>query len=1122
MASSPSKSLCATFDDDAQMKITVNLGGYTTQVLIDSGAQGNFIAPRIVQQREIPWNQKQNPYRLRNVEGKEVEYGGGSIDQETAQLPLLYHGHQELISLDITEIGNHDVILGIPWLRRHNPQIDWVTGRIKFNPASEKHSTKASCGLLAATRARPRLMLRIKDIGTRTLAATTIDKVTEDPMSKIPVEYRVYSKLFAPELETGLPEHSKWDHKIEIKEGHEPTFNKIYPLNQEEMKALDEWLDENLAKGFIRPSKSPAGYPVLFVPKKNGKKRLCVDYRRLNDITIKDCYPLPLISELRDLLYEAQWFTALDLKGAYNLIRIAEGDEWKTAFRTRRGQFETLVMPFGLTNAPATFQTMINQVLREYLDKSVVVYLDDILIFSKTLEEHKKHVHEILKALEQAKLLVEPEKSLFHKQEVEFLGFTITPGVIKMSPNKIKAVQEWPTPENPKDILSFLGFVNFYRKFLKDYSKTILPLTELTKKNAPWEWTDKQQKAFQEVKDKVTSEPVIQIPNPEKPFELETDASNEAEGAQLGQRDENGVLHPCGFFSRKFQGPELNYQIHDKELMAIIDAFKEWRPQLSGTKYEVKVYTDHKNLAHFTTSKELNKRQIRWSEFLSEFNFRIIYRKGSENGRADALSRRPDYKDEVPEETQVILKKDNGDLVPAAKLLMIGDRVKTSTTGRMTHDQIREIHSAPAHGHQGVTKTWKRIRQHHDKRVTRKDVADAIKDCEVCAKSKPSRHKPYGELQPLPAPPAPWHSISLDFIVKLPKSREPLTKVQYDSILVVVDRFTKYAYFIPYLESSTAEDLAYTFLRIIVSQHGLPQEIVSDRGSVFTSKFWRSLISQLGAKHSLSTAFHPQSDGQTERINQILETYLRSYVNYDQDNWVKLLPTAQFAYNSSIGESTRESPFFLNYGFNPTAYGEPRTGSAAIKAVADIKKLKEIQQKLPQELEFVRQRMKKHADRHRVRGPPLKEGGSAYLIRRNIKTKRPSDKLDFKKLGPFEITKKISEVNYELKLPETMKCHPVFHVSLLEPAPDGIHTEDCIIVETDDTEYEVERILDHRRNDETTEYFIKWKNYGHEDDSWEPAKNLEHAQEELQQYWHQRTSLDPSRPNRRQTNPRRQ
>nr|XP_036581414.1 reverse transcriptase domain protein [Colletotrichum truncatum]KAF6789765.1 reverse transcriptase domain protein [Colletotrichum truncatum] len=191
------------------MKITVNLGGYTTQVLIDSGAQGNFIAPRIVQQREIPWNQKQNPYRLRNVEGKEVEYGGGSIDQETAQLPLLYYGHQELISLDITEIGNHDVILGIPWLRRHNPQIDWVTGRIKFNPASEKHSTKASCGLLAATRARLRLMLRIKDIGTRTLAATTIDKVTEDPMSKIPVEYRVYSKLFAPELETGLPEHSK-------------------------------------------------------------------------------------------------------------------------------------------------------------------------------------------------------------------------------------------------------------------------------------------------------------------------------------------------------------------------------------------------------------------------------------------------------------------------------------------------------------------------------------------------------------------------------------------------------------------------------------------------------------------------------------------------------------------------------------------------------------------------------------------------------------------------------------------------------------------------------------------------------------------------------------------------
>nr|XP_036575983.1 reverse transcriptase domain protein [Colletotrichum truncatum]KAF6782639.1 reverse transcriptase domain protein [Colletotrichum truncatum] len=724
------------------------------------------------------------------------------------------------------------------------------------------------------------------------------------------------------------------------------------------------------------------------------------------------------------------------------------GEEWKTAFRTRRGHYEYLVMPFGLTNAPATFQTMINHVLREYLDMFVVVYLDDILIFSKTLEDHKKHVHQVLRKLQDAKLLVEPEKSKFHAKEVEFLGFTIAPGILKMSKDKIAAVRDWPTPQNVKDVQSFIGFVNYYRRFLEGYSDRNDPLTRLSRKDIPWQWEEEQKKAFDEIKQQVTSEPILVIPNPEKPFEVETDSSDYAIGGQLGQRDEEGQLRPYAFFSRKLHGPELNYQIHDKELMAIIEAFKEWRPQLSGTKYEVKVYTDHKNLAHFTISKDLNKRQIRWSEFLSEFNFRIIYRKGKENGRADALSRRPDHEVQVPEETRVILKADkNGDLVPAARLLMMARRDSTSTPGRMSPEAIREIHSAPAHGHQGVTKTWKRIRQHYDKTATRQEVSLAIKDCEVCAKSKPSRHQPYGKIQPLPVPQTAWESISLDFVTKLPKSREPMTNVHYDSVLVIVDRLMKYSYFIPYIESSTAEDLAYKFLQVI-----------------------------------------------------IMETYLRCYVNYQQDNWVQLLPIAQFAYNSAVGESTKESPFYLNYGFNPTAYGQPRQGPAALKAVADINRLKEIQQELPRDLEFIRERMRKYANKSRVEGPTLKEGDSVYLLRRNIKTKRPSDKLDFKKLGPFEITKKVSNVNFKLALPDSMKYHPVFHISLLEPALQGSRTSDVIIVENNEPEYEVERIIDYLKEPEGYQYLVKWKGYGHEDNTWEPAKNLTNATDELSVY----------------------
>nr|XP_036575130.1 reverse transcriptase domain protein [Colletotrichum truncatum]KAF6781651.1 reverse transcriptase domain protein [Colletotrichum truncatum] len=917
--------------------------------MIDSGAQGNFISPRTKRKAA------EDCYELSTVEGEQVQYGGGRIAIETAQLPLQIHGRNERLNFDITEIGDkYDVILGRPWL------YDITKKQPRNGASNEPLKTPEAKRFLA--------YLRIKDANARTLSATDIGK--EDRLLSIPEEYRQYQKLFAEELETGLPEHSNYDHEIPLKEGKEPKLEAIYGLNQKEMEALDAYLEENLQKGYIRPSTSPAGYPILF------------------------------------------WFTALDLKGAYNLIRMKSGEEWKTAFRTRRGHYEYLVMPFGLTNAPATFQTMINHVLREYLDMFVVVYLDDILIFSKTLEDHKKHVHQVLRKLQDAKLLVEPEKSKFHTQEVEFLGFTIAPGILKMSKDKVAAEKE-------------------------------------------------QDQAFNEIKRQVTSEPILIIPNPEKPFEVETDSSDYAIGGQLGQRDDEGRLHPCAFFSRKLHGPELNYQIHDKELIAIIEAFKEWRPQLSGTKYEVKVYTDHKNLAHFTTSKDLNKRQIRWSEFLSEFNFRIIYRKGKENGRADALSRRPDHEVQVPKETRVILKTDkNGDLMPAARLLMMARRDSTSTPGRMSPEAIREIHSAPAHGHQGVTKTWKRIRQHYDKTATRQEVSLAIKDCK--------------------------ESISLDFVTKLPKSREPITNVYYDSVLVIVDRLTKYSYFIPYMESSTAEDLAYKFLQVIVSQHGMPKEIVSDRDKLFTSKFWRSLISQLGSDHKMSTAFHPQTDGQTERINQIMETYLRCY----------------FAYNSAVGESTKESPFYLNYGFNPTAYGQPRQGPAALKAVADINRLKEIQQELPRDLEFVRERIRKYANKSRVEGPTLKEGDSVYLLRRNIKTKRPSDKLDFKKLGPFEITKKVSNVNFKLALPDSMKCHPVFHISLLESAPKGSYTTDYIEVDPEQ-EYEVERIIDHIEEQKSIRYLVKWKGYGHEDNTWEPPQSLENAQEELGRYWRQ-------------------
>ncbi|RYP29017.1 hypothetical protein DL767_006943 [Monosporascus sp. MG133] len=306
-------------------------------------------------------------------------------------------------------------------------------------------------------------------------------------MARVPPQYRKYERLFKNQVETELPEHNEWDHEIVLKDGKTTTFYPIYNLNQQELHALREYLEDKLRKGHIKRSKSPAGYPMFFVPKKNGKLRLVIDYRQLNDITVKDRTPLPLITEMKDRLYGVRWFTTLDLRDRYNLIRIKPGDEWKTAFRTKYGLYEYLVMPFGLTNAPATFQKMVNYVLREYLNIFVICYFDDILIYSNSEKEHEEHVHKVLQALQDANLLVNAEKSEFHKQEVPYLGCVITPGYIKMDPKKIAAVQKWQAPTTVTEVQAFLGFANYYRKFVRNFSKIAIPLSNLTKKETEFQ-----------------------------------------------------------------------------------------------------------------------------------------------------------------------------------------------------------------------------------------------------------------------------------------------------------------------------------------------------------------------------------------------------------------------------------------------------------------------------------------------------------------------------------------------------------------------------------------------------------------------------------------------------------
>ena len=487
-----------------------------------------------------------------------------------------------------------------------------------------------------------------------------IDKFleTKEPLSKeeilkrLPPEYHEFVDVFPREADK-LPPHRPFDHKIELKSGGEPPCYKNRPFSVRELEVIKKYLDDHLQKNFIRQSTSSAAAPILLAKKPGGGIRVCVDYRGLNALTMKNRYPIPLIRETLDSLCNAKYYTKLDIIAAFNKPRMVEGEEWKTAFLTRYGLFEYLVMPFGLQNAPATFQHYINSVLHEFLDKFASAYLDDIIVYSKSKKEHREHVRKILQALQKAGLQIDIKKCEFTVQETKYLGLIITSDGIKMDPQKVKAILDWKFPMGIKDLQSFLGFANFYRRFIKGYSTIARPLTDMLKNTGPWLLSEEAKTAFESLKKAFTSAPVLAYFDPKKKTVLETDASNWASGGVLSQYGEDGVLRPVAYFSSKHSPQECNYEIYDKELLAIVKTLEEWRPELEGIEEQFEVITDHKNLQHFMTTKLLNQRQVRWSEFLSRFNFRIVYRPGKLADRPDALSRKA--------EDQPLSKTDHSD-----------------------------------------------------------------------------------------------------------------------------------------------------------------------------------------------------------------------------------------------------------------------------------------------------------------------------------------------------------------------------------------------------------------------------------------------------------------------------
>ncbi len=1213
----------------------------TFSALADSGAEVNIINRATARRMGLPV--LNTNIGLSAIHGEAVKtYGMHYIEfqQEDEQGQVRYF-QDTFLAADI----DTRMILGMPWLTMANPNIDWVKKSFRWRTYTATVALSTTCRVdvidpkefarLAIDKGAHCFVIHARQVVTANEPPVHRDRrshiaranLAATDAVQLPLEYHEYSDVFSDTGAAELPNHGPADHAIDLMDEKQPPYGPIYNLNEVELETLRGYIETNLASGFIRPSTSPAGSPILFVRKPGGGLRLCVDYRGLNMITIKNRYPLPLVGESIDRLAMAKRYTQLDLTAAYHRLRIKKGDEWKTAFRTRYGHYEYQVLPFGLTNAPATFQAYINQALAEKLDVFCIVYLDDILIYTQdTGAKHVEAVKWVLDRLRQHGLFVNLQKCRFCTDEVHFLGYVIAPTGVRMEEERIQSVTNWPELKSLRDIQVFVGFANFYRRFIQGFSRIASPLTELTKtspskgdlrvtnaqgdtsvvfaqkplyeKRAPFVLTEEAKKAFEDLKTAFTTAPVLRHFNPDLPIRVETDASGYALGGILSQLHEN-EWHPVAYYSRKQIPAETRYDTHDKELLAIMESFKHWRHYCEGSRHRIDVLTDHHNLKKFMSTTRLNSRQIRWAQELSRYDFAIEYRQGKSNP-ADPLSRIPEY-----EQDNGISERENYQLLNELKETLRGfravgrtrfmsdcfrvlvtgshdvpdvrqqwtriraavaaedpagdstndqsfddmlveltrdddfarevlEQLQASTAnslsgldgqpysysnGRLFHDgkiyvpeSLRDVildryHDGPLAGHFGAEKTQALIQRKYFWPRLATEVGEHVSSCSICAMTKSSRHKPYGKLTSLPAPTHKWKDLSLDFVTGLPPSKD-WRGHSYDSILVIVDRLTKMAHYIAVDKTLDAEQFAQVLIENLVRYHGLPDSIVTDRGSLFTSQFWSSLAYFLGVRRRLSTAFHPQTDGQTERQNSTMEQYLRAFVCWEQDDWVQWLSTAEFAYNNAKNSTTGMSPFEANLGYSPRMSWDedidPRSRSKA--AVENAKHLFTLMGVCKDAILTAQQSQAEYADKHR-KSRDYKVGDSVWLNTKYIRTKR-NRKLEFKNFGPFLITDVVGLQSYRLQLPERWRIHNVFHVSLLEKDSSkkgeiSPRLEDMEFDEGDIHEYVVAKIVDSKVFEPSEGktgglyYQVHWEGYPDSEDTWEPFEGVSHLRKLL-------------------------
>lgn len=771
--------------------------------------------------------------------------------------------------------------------------------------------------------------------------------LNEDNKCKLIALVNEYRDCFAKTLpELGCTNVTTMD--IELKDSN-PVVYRPYRLSHAERAEVRSMVDDLLQNEIIRESSSSYASPIIIVKKKTGDKRLCVDYRALNNKTVKQHYPIPRIEDQIDRLAGNIYFSALDLASGYYQIPIAEESKHKTAFVTPDGQFEFNRMPFGLANAPAVFQRAINMVLGNVRFDSALAYMDDILVPSNSFEQGLERLRTIFEKLRQSGLTLKPQKCYFFKEEVDYLGFEVSGAGIKPGMRKVEAVRNFPTPKDVHNVRQIVGLASFFRRFIKGFAKIVRPLTKLLKKDAVWEWREEQEHAFTEIKNILASRPVLALYNPTAETQIHTDASKHGVGGVLLQKQGDSTFKPIAYYSRQTSPEESHFSSYELETLAVIASLMKFRPYVLGLNFTI--VTDCNSLRATFQKKDMIPRVARWWSLIQEYDCDIIYRSGQSMIHVDALSRNP-VSDEVGvigaietfdvmsinSDWLVTVQSNDSELKRIKDILsdpqyedvieikknfvLRRDRIYRNTEGGLrwvvpkgcrwqilqkNHDHI---------GHFGFEKTLERIKEHYWFSKMRKFVKKYVNSCLECAHNKIPAGKKEGYLHPIPKVSAPFHTIHIDHVGPFVMSKR---KNAY--ILVIIDAYTKFI--VLKAVKNTRSNTSITVLKDYFGTFGLPTRLISDRGTSFTSAKFKKCMLELGIRHIQNAVASPRANGQVERYNRtILDSLAAQNHGQDERLWDNRLLQVQWGLNNTINKGTGKSPSEVLFGLKLTNLNE--------------------------------------------------------------------------------------------------------------------------------------------------------------------------------------------------------